>query len=236
MVKQTPGGKEVHLRIKICGIMSVADGLLAVAFGADALGLNFFPRSKRYVAEATASAILRELPPFVDAVALFVNLPLRQACEAAGRLPGVRTIQWHGDEPEACPPQPYRFIPAFQVGDEDGLRRVTAYLDRCAAQGNLPAAVLVDGQAPGQYGGTGRPVPWQLLADFRPPVPLILAGGLTAETVAEAIRLVRPYAVDVAGGVESAPGVKDPEKLRRFIGNAREAAAKVGAFRSEPEA
>jgi phosphoribosylanthranilate isomerase len=89
----------------------------------------------------------------------------------------------------------------------------------------MPAAVLVDARVPGQFGGTGKTAPWHLLADYRPGVPLILAGGLTPENVAEAVRTVRPYAVDVAGGVESAPGRKDPDKVRRFIANARAAAA-----------
>jgi phosphoribosylanthranilate isomerase len=89
-----------------------------------------------------------------------------------------------------------------------------------------PAAVLLDGHVPGQYGGTGRAAPWELLAEFRPGVPVILAGGLTPENVAEAVRVVRPYGVDVAGGVEAAPGRKDPEKIRRFLANAREAATR----------
>jgi phosphoribosylanthranilate isomerase len=91
----------------------------------------------------------------------------------------------------------------------------------------LPAAILVDAHVPGQFGGTGKTAPWELLADFKPEVPLILAGGLTPENVAEAVRIVRPYAVDVASGVEKSPGIKDPEKMKRFIENAREAAARL---------
>jgi phosphoribosylanthranilate isomerase len=104
------------------------------------------------------------------------------------------------------------------------LQAITRYLDVCRLRGALPSAVLVDASVPGQYGGTGRQAPWHLLATFRPGVPLILAGGLTPDNVAEAVRLVRPYAVDVASGVESAPGHKDPDKVRRFIDKAREAA------------
>jgi phosphoribosylanthranilate isomerase len=221
--------KEAALHIKICGSTNVPDALLAAELGAAALGLNFFPQSQRFVNVTTALAVLRELPPFVEPVALFVNLQPAQVREALGRLSGVRTTQWHGDRHEPWPPQAYRFIPAFQIADADSLTRVAEYLQRCQSQDALPAAILVDGQVSGQYGGTGRPAPWQLLAEFRPPVPLILAGGLTPENVGEAIRLVRPYAVDVAGGVESAPGRKDPEKVRRFIGNALEAAAKLGS-------
>src|SRR5438270_590880 len=105
------------------------------------------------------------------------------------------------------------------------LERLTSYLELCRGLAKLPAAVLVDAHVAGQYGGTGQKAPWDLLADFKPGVPLILAGGLTPNNVAEAVRLVRPYAVDVASGVESAPGVKDLEKVRQFIDRARAAAS-----------
>ena len=118
-------------------------------------------------------------------------------------------------------------ITAFGVKDRASLSEVNRYLDTARSGGRAPSAVLVDAQVPGQYGGTGQVAPWHLLAEFRPPEPVILAGGLTPDNVAEAIRLVRPYAVDVAGGGESAPGRKDPEKMRRFIGNAHEAAARL---------
>jgi phosphoribosylanthranilate isomerase len=103
------------------------------------------------------------------------------------------------------------------VRDAASLDQITACLDLLRAAGAAPAAILVDAHVPGQYGGTGQTAPWHLLADFQPGVPLILAGGLTPDNVAEAIRIVRPYAVDVASGVESSPGKKDPDKLRRFI-------------------
>ncbi len=214
------------LRIKICGITREDDARLAVALGADALGLNFYPQSPRCVSIEVAARIVRELPPFVDPVALFVNEPLERAFEAARRLGPVRTVQWHGDEPEACAEPAFRFIPAFAVRDADGLARVSRYLEMCRSLARLPAAVLLDGHAAGRYGGTGQAAPWRLLADFRPGVPLILAGGLTPENVAEAVRAVRPYGVDVASGVESEPGRKDPDKVRRFIEAAREAAAR----------
>jgi phosphoribosylanthranilate isomerase len=213
------------LRIKVCGITCEEDACLAASLGADALGLNFYPRSPRCVSLDTAAHILRALPPFVEPVALFVNEPLERAFETARRLGPVRTVQWHGDEPEACADPAFRFIPAFAVRDADGLARVTRYLEMCRSLDRLPSAVLLDGHVPGLYGGTGQAAPWQLLADFRPGVPVILAGGLTPENVAEAVRAVRPYAVDVASGVEAAPGRKDPEKVRRFIEEARAAAA-----------
>jgi phosphoribosylanthranilate isomerase len=211
-----------RLRIKICGITSEADAQRAVDLGADAIGLNFYERSPRFVRAETASGIVRLLPPFVEPVGLFVNEPWPEVFRRAQSFPALRTVQWHGDRPEPCPPSAYRCIPAFQVRDRQGLDEVSRYLDRCHALDQLPAAVLVDGHLAGEYGGTGQPAPWRLLADFRPGVPLILAGGLTPDNVAEAVRIVRPYAVDVASGVESSPGRKDPEKMRRFIDTVRQ--------------
>ena len=166
---------------------------------------------------------MRALPPFLEAVGVFVEQPLRAACERLQALGRVHTVQMHGRQPEVVDCYPYHFIPAFPVGDEASLLLITRYLDACRGLGPVPAAVLVDGHAPGQHGGTGRTAPWELLASFQPGVPLILAGGLTPENVAEAVRVVRPYAVDVASGVESSPGVKCPELVRAFIDAARSA-------------
>jgi phosphoribosylanthranilate isomerase len=215
------------LRIKICGITDAADGRQATLLGADAIGLNFYPPSPRYVTVATAAMILRELPPFVDAVGLFVNQPLPQVFETLHRLGRIRSFQWYGDVHEPDDPSPYQLIASFSVRAKDDLKQIEQYLERCRGAGFVPAAVLTDAHAPGQYGGTGKTAPWMLLADFQPGVPIILAGGLTPENVGEAVRTVRPYAVDVASGVEQSPGRKDAEKMRRFIGNAREAAAKL---------
>jgi phosphoribosylanthranilate isomerase len=219
-------GSLSDLRIKICGITNEADGRQAASLGADAIGLNFYAPSPRCIDVATAASILRELPPFVHAVGLFVNLPLGQVRQALEPLHRIRTVQWYGDAHEPIDPAPYQWIAAFSVRAADDLLGIAGYLDRCRSQKFMPAAILVDAHVMGQYGGTGRTAPWNLLADFRPGVPLILAGGLTPENVAEAVRLVRPYAVDVASGVEFSPGRKDPAKLRRFIDSAREAAAK----------
>ncbi|HZU38610.1 MAG TPA: phosphoribosylanthranilate isomerase, partial [Gemmataceae bacterium] len=121
------------------------------------------------------------------------------------------------------PPEesPFRYIAAFPVTHRESLLGITRYLDICRQQGRIPDALLLDAHAPGLYGGTGRTAPWELLADFQPGIPIILAGGLTPDNVAEAIRMVQPFGVDVASGVESRPGVKDPDKVRRFIDNAR---------------
>jgi phosphoribosylanthranilate isomerase len=211
----------VSVRVKICGITNRVDAEAAVRCGADALGFNFYARSPRYVSAETAAAIIRELPPFVEPVALFVNEPFDHMMSLARRLERVLTIQCHGDQIDPCPAGPMRFIPAFGVKNADSLTRITLFLERCRQEGRLPAALLIDAHVPGEYGGTGQKPPWELLAGFQPGVPLILAGGLTPDNVAEAIRLVEPYAVDVASGVENSPGQKDSDKMRRFIDNAR---------------
>lgn len=212
------------MRIKICGVTRPEDAELAAHLGADALGLNFYEGSPRFLDRPRAEALLRGLPPFVEPVGVFVN---PTAPQLRAWRQDLRTVQLHGadlaslaDEVAAAR---WCAVPAFGVGDAADLARVTA-----ALAGWPAAAVLLDAKAPGLHGGTGRTAPWDLLAAFRAPVPVLLAGGLTPENVAEAIRVVRPYAVDVAGGVEASPGVKDPEKLRRFLDNAREAATRLG--------
>ena len=112
-------------------------------------------------------------------------------------------------------------MPAFRVKDQAGLDAVKGFVKAARALGRAPAAVLIDSHVTGQFGGTGERAPWELLQHFDAGVPLILAGGLTPENVAEAVSLVRPWGIDVASGVESAPGVKDPEKVARFVKNAR---------------
>jgi len=217
------------MRIKICGITNVEDALQAASLGADAIGLNFYPRSPRCVSEETAAQIVRCLPPFIEPVGLFVNEPLAEVVERVRRMGFLPTIQWHGDKHEIPAAMPYHFIPAFQVQDAARLAVVTDYLQRCRQGGRPPEAIVIDGHIAGEFGGTGQAAPWPLLADFQPGVPLILAGGLTPENVAEAIRIVRPYGVDVASGVEVTPGRKDSEKMRRFVENTREAARRIAS-------
>jgi phosphoribosylanthranilate isomerase len=211
-----------RVRIKICGMTTPDDVRLCGDAGADAVGVNFFPGSPRFVDPRQAAPLLRAVPPWVDAVGVFVEQRLRQVYALAYQL-GVRSVQWHGTQFDTEDSFPFRLVLAVRVRDRQSLDQVTAALGRCRSAGWSPAALLVDAYVEGQHGGTGRVAPWQLLADFRPGVPVILAGGLTPENVAEAIRAVRPYGVDVASGVESAPGRKDPEKVRRFIENVRSA-------------
>jgi phosphoribosylanthranilate isomerase len=214
-----------HLRVKICGVTTPDDARAAVAAGADAIGLNFYPKSPRCIAEMAADAILCTLPPFVEAVGVFAGETPGRMVEHVRHRNRIRAIQAHGGWPKPDEILPFALILAVAVENAASLAELGDYLARCRARGLAPAAVLVDARVPGQFGGTGTTAPWQLLADFRPGVPLILAGGLTPENVAEAIRVVRPYAVDVASGVESAPGRKDPRRVHRFVENARAAAA-----------
>ena len=216
-----------RVHIKICGITNAEDAREAERLGADFLGLNFYAASPRYVPLQTAAAIVQELPASIAAVGLFVNDSMPAIRAILDRLRVVRAVQWHGERPPLPTEMPCKLVAAFAVRDADDLKAINRYLDQCRQASALPAAVLVDGHSGGRYGGTGRRAPWKLLADFHPGVDIILAGGLTPENVAEAVRIVRPYAVDVASGVESSPGRKDPEKMRRFIDSAREAAARL---------
>jgi phosphoribosylanthranilate isomerase len=216
-----------QLRIKICGVTRAADAREAVQLGADAVGLNFYEGSPRRVEAAEIEPVLCELPPLLDVIGVFVKRPLREIRAVLKPWRRIRTVQWHGEDSPPVDGPFYRVIPAFPVRDASSLEVVTRHLDACRVLERLPTAILLDGHASGQYGGTGRLAPWELIAAFRPGVPVILAGGLTPENVAEAVRIVRPYAVDVASGVESTPGRKDTEKMRRFIAAAREAAAKL---------
>jgi phosphoribosylanthranilate isomerase len=213
-----------HLRIKICGVTNADDAVHAALAGADALGLNFYPHSPRCLTPERAAGILDALPPFVEPVGLFVREPFAALAGTLAALPRLRAVQWHGEACEPAAACPLPLIAAFPVRDAASLAAITGYLERCQEAGRLPAAVLVDAHVPGLHGGTGQTAPWELLERFRPGVPLILAGGLTPDNVAEAVVRVRPFAVDVASGVESSPGRKDPGKVRDFLQAAREAA------------
>jgi phosphoribosylanthranilate isomerase len=206
-------------RIKICGITNPADAERAADLGVNWVGLNFYAKSPRYIDEAAARSILQVLPASVEPVALFVNEPWTQMQQLASAL-AIGTIQVHGALESDLHSTQLSWFRALSVRDADDLRAIEASL---ATNAVLPTAILIDAHVPGMFGGTGQVAPWHLLADFKPGVPIILAGGLTPDNVAEAIRIVRPYAVDVASGVEREPGKKDAEKMRRFIDAARSA-------------
>lgn len=207
-------------QIKICGITSVEDALVVARAGADAIGLNFYARSPRCVTATAAGEIVRALPAGISKVGLFVDTPARDICRLFDYLQ-LDLIQLHGDQqPEFLPPLGSRpVMRAFRVGP-DGLRSVAAYLDRCRELGKGVTMVLIDSLVVGEYGGTGTVADWSVAQAYgaetgRP--PLVLAGGLTPESVAAAIRTVGPAAVDVASGVESRPGRKDPARVEAFI-------------------
>jgi len=200
------------VRVKICGITTVEDALHAAASGADALGFVFFDKSPRCVTPAAAREIITELPPFITAVGLFVN----EAPERIGQIVescGLDLIQLHGDEPpEACLFPPRRVIKALRVRDAASLAGHEAY---------QVSALLLDAWVAGTYGGTGHTFSWEQAAKVAGERPVVLAGGLTPENVAQAVREVHPWAVDVSSGVESTPGRKDPAKVAAFIRNAK---------------
>jgi phosphoribosylanthranilate isomerase len=208
--------------IKICGVTTPADAAFAAECGADAVGLNFYAKSRRYVTEGQAADIVRALSPAVAAVGVFVDTPADEVGRLAARF-GLWAAQTYG-EPPPVPARATGHIAAFRVEGEQALTRIREFVN-ASPVASRPVAILLDAFVPGEMGGTGHKAPWDLLAGFDPGVPVILAGGLTPDNVAEAIRTVRPWGVDVASGVESAPGKKDPGKVRAFVQVAREAAA-----------
>jgi phosphoribosylanthranilate isomerase len=211
------------IRVKICGVTSIADAEAACQAGADLIGLNFYEKSPRRVSEADAEKVRAVLPGTVQAVGIFVNVNPSEVVQTC-RLLRLDAAQLHGDEsPEvvASVARDVRVFKALQVSPDfavDSLR-------------NYPAAsaFLLDAWQAGQYGGTGQTIDWSLARQVAAAHRIILAGGLNAENVGDAIRAVRPYGVDVASGVESKPGKKDHAKLREFIEKVRRAEKQLEA-------
>jgi phosphoribosylanthranilate isomerase len=196
-------------RVKICGITRLVDAELAVGFGADAIGLVFSAESPRVVSREAARAIARAVPPLVSRVGVFVDqspADVRGVVEAVG----LDVVQLHGDEPvEAYHAVGARLVKAVRLDSDADVRRAIA----------LPPGVmvLIDAVDRDRRGGTGRQADWARAAQVSRQRPVILAGGLVAENVGEAIGTVAPWAVDVSSGVEVSPGVKSPDRLRRFF-------------------
>ena len=197
------------VRSKICGITRVEDALIAAEAGADAIGLVFYAKSPRAVTVPQAQAIIAALPPFVTTVGLFVDANGDELSRVLDALP-LDLLQFHGDETAAaCEAARRPYLKALRVrpGDDVGAR-IEAYPSA--------AGILLDTYVPGVPGGTGEAFDWSLVPhDLQKPI--ILAGGLTPANVADAIARVRPYGVDVSGGVEASKGVKDAEKVRAFV-------------------
>jgi phosphoribosylanthranilate isomerase len=207
-----------RVRVKICGVTSEADARAAITLGADALGFNLFPGSPRCVDLDRAAPWIATLPPYVTRVAVLVNVPVAEALRVAEH-PAIDLVQLHGDEDEAYCAEFARcgrpFVKALRVRD-------AASLD--AAERFSTPHLLLDAHAESGYGGTGLRLDPALAAEAVRRFPahsIVLAGGLRPENVAEAARVVRPYAVDVASGVESAPGCKDREKMAAFLAAVR---------------
>jgi phosphoribosylanthranilate isomerase len=215
--------------VKICGITTVDDGRATAAAGANAIGLNFYPKSPRFVSWERATAIAKVLPRPVIKVGLFVDCPVSEVLQACSVV-SLDLVQLHGNEPPETLAQIKAaggpaVMKAWRLGPQ-GLGPLEEYLERCRQLGSLPAMVLLDACQPGQFGGTGKTADWSVARGYPSQSwypPLMLAGGLTAENVAEAIGQVRPAAVDTASGVESAPGCKDPVLVRQFVAAARRA-------------
>ncbi|WP_234035830.1 phosphoribosylanthranilate isomerase [Ectopseudomonas mendocina] len=197
------------VRSKICGITRIEDALAAVEAGADAIGLVFYAKSPRAVSIEQAAAILQALPPFVTTVGLFVDMPRDELQQLLQRLP-LDLLQFHGDEsPADCEGHGRPYIKALRVRPGEDVSAAMAPYS--GARG-----ILLDTFVEGVPGGTGASFDWSLVPE-NAGKPIILAGGLDAGNVAVAISQVRPYAVDVSGGVEVSKGIKDAGKIRAFI-------------------
>lgn len=202
--------------VKICGITNLPDALAATEAGADALGFVFCEESPRCISPEVSATIIRTVPPFIVKVGVFVN-PSTELVQSAISA-GVTLLQFHGEEtPDFCLQFGLMSMKAFRIRDASSLEGLTAY---------KTDAWLLDAFVSGQRGGTGASFNWELAAKARAlGRPLFLAGGLTPSNVAEAVRKVAPYGVDVSSGVEALPGKKDIEKVKAFIQAAKAAAA-----------
>lgn len=196
-------------RIKICGITRVEDALAAAACGADAIGLVFHEKSPRYVTVRQAARLAAALPPFITAVGLFVNVSADFVHAVLEEVP-LGVLQFHGDEPpEFCSSFEQPYIKAIRV-------REGVDLVQCASRYAGAQGLLLDAWVEGVPGGTGHSFDWELIPRDLP-LPVILSGGLTPANVADGVRAVRPYAVDVSSGVEATKGIKDAAKIAAFV-------------------
>ena len=203
-------------RIKICGVTRIEDAQRAVDLGAAALGFNFYPPSPRYIEPEPARAIIRRLPPFVTAVGVFADETDPGHVISLARESGATAVQVHGPRFPALDELLAVFTLLVAVAVREGFKPEVLRKIK-------PSAYLLDAFDPDRLGGTGRTFDWKAAREAKQYGPIILAGGLTPENVARAVREVHPFAVDVASGIESAPGIKDAAKLRAFFAAVAEA-------------
>ena len=209
------------VRVKICGITKWEDAKLAAELGAHAIGLNFYEQSSRCVSPFAATEILRRLPPFVAPVGVFVNWEAAAVVALAKAL-RLAAAQLHGDETPQVAERVAEHLPvikALRLGQGTDAPDFAKY--------RAASAFLLDSAVSGQYGGTGTTGNWHAARSASKSQRILLAGGLTPENVGEAVRIVRPYAVDVASGVEARPGKKDPAKLRAFFEEVERASREI---------
>jgi phosphoribosylanthranilate isomerase len=214
----------VSLWIKICGVTSIEDALAAVELGADALGLNFAPGSPRCLASEQARLIREEIPLTVEVVGVFVDAT-QDDIRAHAEYIGFDTVQLHGSETPEFLDQVSQIVPAYKAVRVGGPEDVEL-ADRYGGD-----RILVDAKVAGAMGGTGQTFDWSLIEGLNERRKLILAGGLKPENVASSVKIVFPYGIDTASGVESAPGKKDADRMRAFIRGARDA---VGSYQPLP--
>ncbi|WP_435008142.1 phosphoribosylanthranilate isomerase [Tundrisphaera lichenicola] len=217
-----------RVKVKVCGLTEVRNALACVAAGADWIGLNFHPPSPRFIGLDRGAEIASALHGKAVAVGLFVDRPIDKLIDLLGDLPGLGVVQLHGDEDVGYLERLARALPllkvvrAFRLPDPASIDRMADYIREAEARSCAPHAILVDAHVAGRLGGTGHSITPDLL-DLLPTHPrLILAGGLTPDNVADRVRRVRPWMVDVASGVESSPGYKDPDQVADFIGAAQD--------------
>lgn len=209
------------VRVKICGVTKLDDARLAAELGAHAIGLNFYPESPRCLSPAAAAELVRRFPPFVTPVGVFVNWADEPVLALSQAL-GLCCAQLHGDEPPQVVERLARQLPvikALRIGQGNTLPEFSRF--------RAASAFLLDTAVSGHYGGTGVTGNWHAARTAAQTQRIILAGGLTPENVGEAIRIVRPYAVDVTSGVEARPGKKDAGKLRTFFDEVARASREV---------
>ena len=202
---------EKQVKVKVCGMTSLKDALVAVEGGADAVGFIFYKKSPRSVTMKTVREIVLELPPFVDTVGVFVDETAEQINKIADYC-NLDIIQLHGNEsPTFCKKIRRKVIKAFRIKDMQSVKKLSSF---------QVSGFLLDTFSENLHGGTGKVFDWNLALPAKKFGPVIMAGGLTPNNVQQAVRQIRPYGVDVCSGVESEPGIKDHKKVRAFLKNA----------------